>query len=216
MPKTFTWKKLSLMIGAFVILVGLSLLESQLPRQSPPGPTKALREINNQPRAFYFNQDKVEEIKSINQPGLPLGDRLVISPGIYTIDNQSYDLQKEGLYRILSPTKSNQQRIVYQNDIPSLLSGISWIASHGIADKDKSEEELFKKALTDKLSINCGALALFVLKGLNIQSRIVTTLTLEEWTSYDTGHTMLEVREGERWKLYDLDNNVVFKKDGRY
>jgi len=60
-------------------------------------------------------------------------------------------------------------------------------------------------------------IALFVLKNLSIKSRIVTTLTLEEpWNSYDTGHTLVEVYKKDHWQVYDLDNNVVFKRGERY
>src|SRR3990167_1246368 len=181
------------------------------------GQATAKRVSANKPIAFFFNETNINSLTPVVQGGETLPDDLIIEPGIYKVYGNNYDLQKEGLYRFLDPTKSNQQRIVYKEDIDSLLSGISWISSHGIADKNKTKDELIKKALTDKLSINCGVIALFVLKNLSIKSRIVTTLTLEEpWNSYDTGHTLVEVYKKDHWQVYDLDNNVVFKRGERY
>lgn len=169
----------------------------------------------DRPVAFYFQGENVEEVTSSQDEGNPLPEELMIKPGLYQIYGQNYDLSKQGLYRFLNPTKENEQRIVYQDDLPALMSAIAWITSHGLADKNKTSQELLEKAKTDKLSINCGAVALFVLENLKVKARIVTTLTLAEWNSYDTGHTMVEVFDKGRWQVYDLDNNVRFLKEGQ-
>lgn len=175
------------------------------------------RQSVDRPIAFYFNMSDISNLTSVSEEGVSLPDNLIIPPGVYKVYGNNYNLTKEGLYRFLDPTKSNQQRIVYKEDVDSLLSAVSWIASHGLADKNKTKEELMKKALTDKLNINCGVISLFILKNFNIKSRIVTTLTLEDpWNSYDTGHTLVEVYKKDGWQVYDLDNNVVFKKGNHY
>lgn len=179
-------------------------------------PSASRRPSIDRPIAYYFRGTEVREISSSeSNQGETLPDELIISPNSYQTYGQIYNLDQEGLYRFLDPPNSNQQRIVYQDNIEALMSAISWIASHGLADKGKSSEELLEKAKTQKLSINCGDVALFVLKNLNIKARIVTTLTLEEWNSYDTGHTMVEVFDDGRWKVYDLDNNVRLLADGQ-
>ncbi|MEK7142595.1 MAG: transglutaminase domain-containing protein [Patescibacteria group bacterium] len=179
-------------------------------------PSASRRPSIDRPIAYYFRGTEIQEIiSSEGNQGEPLPDELIISPGSYRVYGQNYNLDKEGLYRFLDPPNSNQQRIVYKDNIPGLMSAISWIASHGLADKGKTSQELLEKAKTEKLSINCGDVALFVLKNLNIKARIVTTLTLEEWNSYDTGHTMLEVFDDSRWQVYDLDNNVRLLADGQ-
>ncbi len=51
--------------------------------------------------------------------------RSLISTGTYDFSGNSYLLENEGLYRFLLPGKVNAQRIVYKNDLDSLLSSIS-------------------------------------------------------------------------------------------
>ena len=50
----------------------------------------------------------------------------------------------------------------------------------------------------------------------DIKSRVVQTLTLDDWNTYDNGHTMIEVYrvDLQKWILYDLDNNAYFLKNG--
>ena len=45
-----------------------------------------------------------------------------------------------------------------------------------------------------------------------IESRVVQTLTVEDWNSYNNGHTMIEIyrHDFNKWVLYDLDNNAYF------
>ncbi len=148
-----------------------------------------------------------------------LPDELVIAPGIYRVWGKSYDATDEGLYRFVNPGRGNRQRIVYKKDIDALLSGIAWIACHGTADDGLTRRELRKKALTGKLSLTCGPLCKFahsLLDRAGAKSRIVSCLTLDEWNSYDNGHTLIEVfrKKWGKYIVYDLDNNAYFLRPG--
>jgi hypothetical protein len=164
--------------------------------------------------------DTVEAVSGVDSPvGTPgLPPSLVIAPGRYAFRGKAYDLQKQGLYRFICPFKENQQRIVYEansGNVEALLSGLAWCVSHGNSDNSKSQEALTQKATTGKLFITCCNIsqwALPILQSYKIRARPADTLTLEEWNSYDNGHSMIEVyREDlKKWVLYDLDANVCF------
>lgn len=62
-----------------------------------------------------------------------------------------------------------------------------------------------------KISTTCGPLAgvaMSMLAEIGFSSRVVQSLTLDAWNSYNNGHTMFEVWDGRRWTLYDLTNKV--------
>lgn len=124
-----------------------------------------------------------------------------------------------GLYRFVYPPKENQQRIVYDGNLDTLLSGLSWIITFGNYDDSKSNDELTLKAQESKLIITCGRASVWthdILNKFGVKSRIVTSLTLDEWNSYDNGHTLIEVyrKDYNKWVVYDLDQNVYFERKG--
>jgi hypothetical protein len=152
--------------------------------------------------------------KNVNK--VELYNSLIIPPGQYDFYNYSYDLNREGLYRFSLVGIENQQRIVYKNDIDAILSGISWISSHGNSDNNLTDEELTRKATTTKLYIECGRLSLWAQDFLNIngiKSRIVASKTMDAMNTYDNGHVLIEIYRDDynKWILYDLDNNAFFK-----
>lgn len=201
----------------FTIIVGLFIVVLIIIGQS--NYKKPVEVFDKGPLAFYNNKTNIQEIASTDQEGQELTNNLIIKPGLYKIFGQSYDLQQEGLYRFILPGSGNEQRIVYEHDVSSVISAIAWIFSHGNLDNGKKVQQLEKKALTEKLITTCGEISNFtqsILKEKNIDSRIVSGLTAEERNGYDDSHVMIEVKEGEKWKLYDLDNNAMFIKDGQY
>jgi len=142
-------------------------------------------------------------------------NELIVQPNLYDFSGKSYSLKKEGLYRFIIPGKINLQRIVYKNEIDLFLSSICWIVTHGNSDNKKTNFQLTKKALTSKIFITCGKISLwahYLLKNLNIKSRVVAGMATEEWNSYDNGHTFIEVWRPRlhKWVLYDLANNFYF------
>lgn len=144
---------------------------------------------------------------------------LIISPGIYNSDSLEYDLHKEGLARILELGRKNTQRLVFKKDTIALLSGLCWIVTHGNRDINKDYEELNKIAISGKLYLTCGHASNWVvriLEDLDIKAREVMMITLEEWNEYDDGHNMVEVLIGDKWVLFDIDKNLIFKQDGNF
>jgi hypothetical protein len=151
-------------------------------------------------------------------PKLP--DTLIIPPGTYQFRGRAFSLDKEGLVRFLEVNEELQQRIVYEKDPHALLSGIAWIVSHGRPDGGKSAKEKAEAAKTRKLLMTCGSVsgwAVSVLREHGCQARGVSSITLENWNTYDNGHAMLELfwKDPGKWVLYDVTANAYFTFEGK-
>ena len=174
----------------------------------------------NEPFVTHHLFLDVSFILPVEEAGLSLPEDLVISPGKYNFAGKIYDLEEAGLYRFIDVSNNrNEQRIVYKNNLNSFLSAIAWIVSHGNLDDDKSVAELTQKATKSKLFLTCGGITSWVSSLLNevdIQSRQVSSLTLQEWNNYNNGHTMIEIfrPDYQKWILYDLDSNAYFLREG--
>lgn len=194
------------------------LIESGL--KEPP--TRPYSESDNVPIVYHALNSNVKTImpNEFNSNSKELVKKLIIPSGLYTFGGNTYNLSDEGLYRFVVPLEKNEQRIVFDGKSTySLMSAVAWIYSHGNSDNAKNFEEITSKALNSKIFGTCGAVSVWIqviLESQNIKSRIVQTLTLDDWNTYDNGHTMIEVYHNdlEKWVLYDLDNNLYFSKNG--
>lgn len=127
------------------------------------------------------------------------------------------------MYRFWSAAGLCEQRIVLDEfiyDIEELMSSICWIVCHGNSDDNKEHDLKVKKSLGDKLFLTCGASSLWIkrlLEEKHVKARVVTSLTEDEWNTYDNGHTLLEVFDShlQRWIVVDVDMHCYFKKDGK-
>jgi len=178
-------------------------------------------ELDNTPFAYYAINEKIVNIPPIeSEIENPLPSELIIPTGTYTVYGNVYELSDEGLYRFILPEIENSQRIVYDgNDVNSLLSAVSWIYTHGNSDSGNSMEYLNEKATHSKIFGVCNTLSIWIIDVLeknNLQSRLVQTMTLDNWNTYDNSHTMIEVyrKDLDKWVLYDLDNNAYFSQNG--
>lgn len=183
-----------------------------------------LKEKNIEPPSSNINTSYVyhaflENIKEIPSSRMeksqPIPNSLIIKKGNYEFGNENYELKDEGLYRFIFPTKINQQRIIFEENIDALLSSICWIFTHGNSDDEKSYTEIQKKALHSKIFATCGPLVSWTndfLNKLNVNVRIVSTLTVDTWNSYDNGHILIEIfrKNLDKWIVYDLDNSCYF------
>ncbi|NUQ63553.1 MAG: hypothetical protein HUU20_13845 [Pirellulales bacterium] len=197
----------------------LAAIFASAPRclSQPPG-------TRNAPFAYYVCMEELAWLPGSQvSPGAkvsPLPDRLVIPPGTYEFAGGSYAMQREGLYRFVHYPEKTEQRIVYHENAQALLSGIAWIVAHGARDHGVPQEALKAKAMHEKLFLTCGPTAEFarqILAEHKIESRTVSGLTLDEWNTYDNGHTLLEVLDKKlrKWVLYDLDQSGYFTHAGQ-
>ena len=193
-----------------------SLIEMELKEPT----SRPYSQSDNTPQAYFAHQTSINKIIAVDPRSLsvdlkPLPNELLILPGHYTFQDLNYNLTTEGLYRFYLPEIENQQRIVFNGNVDSLESSIAWIYSHGNSDNDKSIKELHDKALHSKIFGTCDNIShwiKYILDDHQIESRVVQTLTAENWNSYNNGHTMIEIYRPDlnKWVLYDLDNNAYF------
>jgi hypothetical protein len=176
---------------------------------------------DNKPFSYYAINETISIIQPSNKTTIQkIPSQLIIPTGTYSIYENVYDLNNEGLYRFVFPGVENSQRIVYDGtNIQSLLSSVSWIYTHGNSDSGKSFEDLNQKAMQSKIYGICNTISFWILEILqehNISSRLVQTMTLDEWNTYDNSHTMIEVYRNDlgKWVVYDLDNNAFFTYNG--
>jgi len=177
--------------------------------------------VHYSPIVFHSYLTKTNQLEPVvTEDFLEIPDTLIINPGKYFFEDKIYEISSEGLYKFISPQEYNMQRIVYKNNTDALISSVAWIYSHGNSDNRLSIDEINEKAMSGKIFATCGAISNWMKETLeeqNIPVRIVSTLTLEEWNSYDNGHTMVEIYRNEYngWILYDLDNNAYFEKNNK-
>lgn len=180
----------------------------------PPGIEK------NKPIVYHAFLEKIQMVDVVsNEDGNELPDELVIPKDKYIFSGNTYNLDKEGVYRFVNPGKYNIQRIVFEKDLNALLSSIAWIYSHGNNDDEKEYSEILQKAKSEKIFATCGTISNWsvqFLKEFGVKARIVAVLTLDDWNSYDNGHILVEVyrEELKKWILYDVDNDAFFSSNG--
>lgn len=169
--------------------------------------------------AYVIRNNSIRGIHPVNvNGGGRLPSNLIINKGLYEIEGKIYDLSENGLYRFWSAAGLCEQRIVLDEfiyDIEELMSSICWIVCHGNSDDNKEHDLKVKKSLGDKLFLTCGASSLWIkrlLEEKHVKARVVTSLTEDEWNTYDNGHTLLEVFDShlQRWIVVDVDMHCYF------
>jgi len=174
----------------------------------------------NRPYAYHLRMMNVNPIAPADVPAVDLPDTLIIPPGNYRVQGQTYALTEEGLYRFLCPLplKDNQQRIVYAGDPVTLISSVCWLNTHGGRHDAVPNEALMEIAKMEKLIITCGKASLFcvyVLSQYGIPARMVQASTREEPNSYDMGHALMEAQVDGKWALFDIDAHVALRHNGK-
>ena len=174
--------------------------------------------IESKNLVIYFNRENSYIISDIEKKGIDSNsfskDKLIYKPGIYSFGGELYSLNKEGLYYMVYFKENiSSNIIIYNKDIYSLLSSISWLIVHGTNDDSKSFKTNYHKIFNHKLSLTCGDISSFVstlLNRLNIENRVVNFVTMDKKNSYDNGHVLIEVKIDGKYTLFDLDNNQYF------
>lgn len=172
--------------------------------------------MDTEPLAFHLYGKKVNPAARGKGEACGLPDELVIPPGTYSVHGTKWHLGCEGLYRFLQPGCCNHQRIVYSADPFALLSGLSWIASHGSRDNGKGFCDLKQMARRGKAILTCkntACLGEAVCECHGVEVRRVSSRTLENPNGYNDGHELLEVNFDGRWTLVDLDMKYLFLGD---
>lgn len=135
-----------------------------------------------------------------------------------------YRLREDGLYRfVLIPWRiRNVVRLRSKDSLMVVLRALSQLQIHGNRFNGMSIEELRAKLETELwLSVSCGTISRVagrVLEELGYRTRLVCTLTSDEWNTYDNGHSLLEVfyPVENQWILADVDMGLMFLEGGRF
>ncbi|NRA65321.1 MAG: transglutaminase domain-containing protein [Pseudobacteriovorax sp.] len=186
--------------------------------QEQKEPVPALKFANTSAFLFTYRTKGTETIEtnpvemSNCQDDLP--SEFIVSPGYYKLYMECYHFDEPGLYRFVDADQKATQRLVGSSDWRDIASAMAWVQTHGARDNALSYDELLELAKGDKLLLTCGNISKFfvsLLRTFGIRSRVVHSLTLDEWNSYDNGHTMLEVMNDDgTWVLLDVDMNRTF------
>eukprot|EP01052_Picozoa_sp_SAG31_P007042 SAG31_NODE_331_length_17518_cov_32.495042_7_plen_532_part_00 len=197
------------------------------------------KNLKNEPLVYTVvdgNMPKPVEstgIDAIDCKSLP--EQLLIPHGQYCFVNQSFHLNNDGLARFAFwcslPNPSctpadgilTMQRIVFDgSNFTALVSAISWLSSRGALDVGMPASALENAALTRKLSVDdvgLVGLAIAILERHHVASRATSMKsTHSTWAHTECGRisqTFLEIRSGDEWVAYDLDNDVQPVVSGR-
>ena len=178
------------------------------------------REFDDKPIIYRINCSDIESVPTVKNTKsyYDIPNKLFISPGIYRIKDMYFRCDKPGLYRFVFPQKKNIQRIVV-NDKYDAVRHLMGIFLRGNSDDHLSFEILYQQSLKRRLILTCGPTSRFVkrlLSDLNIKVRIVHTLALGEWNSYNNGHTMLETFDENinKWILVDYNKHCFYRVEG--
>lgn len=166
---------------------------------------------------YFIDPNVITPLQPVQQVGVSTPDYFIMPPAIYALNGPSYDCTLEGLYVYYVVNTANAYRIVYSQNINTLLHSITWLHSHGYRD-DTANYSLSKYICKngDKIHMTCGSIINFtcnVLNELSIPNRFILYLTLDPWNSYNNGHSLIEVKQNGLWKVWDMDMRCTFSQN---
>lgn len=85
--------------------------------------------------------------------------------------------------------------------------------THGDRDGQPSIDEMDRIAADRLIEVTCGYVSVWAAAHLNAAgypTRVVDTLTLDEWNDTDNGHTLIEVWTDGDWVAFDIDQDAWF------
>lgn len=165
----------------------------------------------------FIDPTGVTPLQPVQQSGISTPDYFLMPPAVYAFNGPSYDCSLEGLYVYYVINTANAYRIVYSQNIDTLLHSITWLHSHGYREDNvnyATAKYVCKSG--DKIHMTCGSIVNFtcnVLNELSIPNRFILWLTLDPWNSYNNGHSVVEVKKGNSWKVWDMDMRCTFSQN---
>ena len=184
------------------------------------------KEENREVLVLLEREGEVTELEG--EPGKE-GEKLENLPLIVKGENRvvfeekTYHLHEAGLYRFfVAPHKAQNLILLSPAGSPlSLLRYLSALQIHGNRHDGESLDKLKERLRNETwVSITCGtisSLAVKILREEGFQSRFVSTLTLDEWNTYNNGHSLLEALFPEDgWVLVDIDFGFLFRESGKF
>ena len=171
-------------------------------------------------RSDFIDRDRFFE-KTLTDDGRVVMSEVAGGPILHYF-NEGSGLLIEGDHDVILERfngTSTDRKIVFNrldDSFPiNLLKMLAAVVKHGGLDDANPYEQSLDILRTRSLSMTCGTVSAFaqrLLDDIGVRSRVITTLTLEEWNTYDNGHTFLEVYipKSKTWVAIDLDTKVFF------
>lgn len=170
--------------------------------------------------AKFFCFDEVSDAPVVASGGttMPTGSAY-LATGVWTYGGKTYDMSREGLYRIPYGAGGTFNRIVYGAtlDLYTLLSAIGWNHVHGTDDNHTGYQSISNAGMTRMWRSQCGFIAgmcAWLIPQFNsgaIQARTRNVETLGTKNGYDDGHIILETQHGGVWRMWDMTNGCYFR-----
>jgi hypothetical protein len=152
-----------------------------------------------------------EKLKSLDSLSL-----ICVEDKVKVSDEEYCDISNEGIYRIISPKGFTRQFIKYKKSLNTLLHSIALLFVHASGkDNFLETEELIERCRFRVLETTCGTtarVAKHILEIVGISCRVVSVFTMDDWNTYDNGHTLLEFwdQKFKKWALIDFDLKCRF------
>jgi hypothetical protein len=133
-----------------------------------------------------------------------------------------YTFDREGLYRFTTISDSVRNVIAIRDgdSVMPVLKALALMQIHGNRDS-AADLPARRKLLLSRywISLTCGcisALTKDVLETAGFKARLVSSMTLRDWNTYNNGHVSLEVffPDLARWVYVDVDMGYVFMHNG--
>ena len=145
---------------------------------------------------------------------------VLTSPATVNVGGTVYNFAGGGLYRIYSGSTLVGQTLLYTGDYWGFAEQLSRVHLHASDDDGDSTTQLDSLARGgNMLLLTCGPISAYAsshLQAVGVQTRIVSTLTLDPSNGYDDGHTLMEIRDPveNRWVLYDPEIGTCLRNGG--
>lgn len=143
------------------------------------------------------------------------------APYFVQAGREVFKITEEGSYRFGVFPDQVYQRIVFRKNLPRFVGAIGQLHIHGWRENKKPVDDLLEIAKSRFVSVTCGVIrevAMTLMAQAGIQTRRISTFTLDQWNSYNCGHALYEYFdpiEG-RWILADSDAGAMFQAQGRW
>lgn len=159
--------------------------------------------------AFHATSEHVERIapeSSRPEEYCELPDNLCVSPGTYVLAGQVWNMTAPGVYRFSAEGMNLRQVLVPTKDPRVNCELTQWLHGYGSTDHRHNTDKCIELAKTRRIWLTCtGAahLAVAILRMCGHSARVVMGLTMDEWNTYNNGHTLIEVKTDDGWIRFD-------------
>ena len=167
---------------------------------------------------YKVTLDGFHELSKIDEKGFKLPNELVIGGNIYEFQESNFQCYEDGLYRFFIVPNKACQKIVFNGNIDQFIHSLTWIHGHGYLDDRSNYNQSLSISNHRRIFMTCGSIVQFannLCNSLGIISRFILILTLDPWNSYNNGHSLLEVYDRGKWKLWDIDQRMFFQSNGK-